>query len=246
MNTHAGSTPLPNVAVHELSQLEQETFALKMKQLEYDVQACRVAKAKKQTWELQVHHTKLQFRVKAHEEAVKSAKVFMNDWCKIVTYTNSDDLTRNLQAFMMEKTQKLKLDESGNATRQHYVFKPVVYFWAKRNPGGGGVGGVPFVPFHQKCQSFFFLPKIEAALVYLNWSAPSTLKNATRSAQCAAASFVLGSSPKAVGLLLQPEFTYKRGDLWLLENSIMKQLAQSGIQLDKSFTLQFKEKAFVL
>lgn len=84
----------------------------------------------------------------------------------------------------------------------------------------------------------------EAVLVYLNWTAPSTLKTSTRSAQCSAASFLLGSSPRAVGLLLQPEFTYKRGELWMLENSVVKQLAQAGITLDRSFCLQFKEKAW--
>lgn len=116
MNTHAGNTPLPNVAVHELSKLEEETFALKMKQLEYDIQACRVAKAKKSTWEFQVHHTKLQFRVKIYEEALKSARMFINDHCKIVTYNTCDEMLRSLQSFMAEKTHRLKLDERGNVS----------------------------------------------------------------------------------------------------------------------------------
>ena len=83
----------------------------------------------------------------------------------------------------------------------------------------------------------------KACLIFLNWSAPSTLKNNARASQAAAAAFLLGQSARNVGLLLQPEFTYKKGELWMLENSTMKQLAQNGITLDKSFTLQFKEKA---
>lgn len=82
MNTHNQSAPLPSVAVHEMSKLEEETFSLRMKQLQYDVQACRVAKAKMSSYELQVHHTKLQYRVKVYEESLKAARVFINDNCK--------------------------------------------------------------------------------------------------------------------------------------------------------------------
>ena len=81
---------------------------------------------------------------------------------------------------------------------------------------------------------YLFFPSLcralesQACLVFLNWSAPSTLKANARAAQ---------------SLLLEPEFTYKKGELWMLEGSTMKQLAHHGISLDKSFSLQFKEKA---
>lgn len=114
MNTHNQSAPLPSVAVHEMSKLEEETFSLRMKQLQYDVQACRVAKAKMSSYELQVHHTKLQYRVKVYEESLKAARAFINDNCKVITYTQSDDLLRSIQSFMSDKTERLKLDESGN------------------------------------------------------------------------------------------------------------------------------------
>ena len=77
----------------------------------------------------------------------------------------------------------------------------------------------------------------------MNWSAPSMLKNNARAAQAGAAAFVLGQSARNVGLLLCPEFTYRRNELWLLEHSITKQLCSAGISLDKSFTLQFQNKA---
>lgn len=68
------------------------------------------------------------------------------------------------------------------------------------------------------------------------------LKNNARAAQAGAAAFVLGQSARNVGLLLCPEFTYRRNELWLLEHSITKQLCSAGISLDKSFTLQFQNK----
>ena len=69
------------------------------------------------------------------------------------------------------------------------------------------------------------------------------LKQGTRNAQASAAAFVLGLSGRNVGMMLSPEFTYKRNELWMLEHSISKQLCQMGLSLDKSFTLQFHSKA---
>ena len=80
-------------------------------------------------------------------------------------------------------------------------------------------------------------------MLYLNWTAPSTQKNNARAAQAGAAAFVLGQSAKNVGLLLCPEFTYRKNELWLLEHSITKQLCTTGLSLGKSFTLQFQNKA---
>ena len=109
MNKHTGSTPLPSKAVMEMEKLEAETFALKMKQLDYDVQALRVSRAKRTSWQLQVHHAKLQYRVQTFNESIKGSRV--------ITFANTDELIRSITAFMGEKTAQLKLDESGNASR---------------------------------------------------------------------------------------------------------------------------------
>ena len=129
MNNHSGSTPLPSKAVMEMEKLESETFSLKMKQLEYDVQALRVARAKKTSWELQVHHAKLQYRVSAFQGSVKAAKCFMSDSSKLITYQNADDLIRQIAAFQSEKTNRLKLDESGNVSWVISRLSSNVLFW---------------------------------------------------------------------------------------------------------------------
>lgn len=116
MNHHSSTTPLPSRAVTEMEKLESETFSLKMKQLEYDVQALRVARAKRSSWELQVHHAKLQYRIQAFQESTKAACNFMYDACKLVTHQASDDLIRQISAFISEKTNRHKLDESGNVS----------------------------------------------------------------------------------------------------------------------------------
>ena len=86
----------------------------------------------------------------------------------------------------------------------------------------------------------------EACLLYLNWSAPSTVKNATQAAQAGAAAFILGQSGRNVGMMLCPDFTYRKNELWLLEHAITKMLCHKGVSLDRSFTLQFQSKAWPL
>ena len=98
-----------------MEKLESETFSLKLKQLQYDVQALRVARAKRSSWELQIHHAKLQYRVQSYQESIKAAKSFMAESSKLLTYQASDDLIRSISAFIADKTARLKLDESGNA-----------------------------------------------------------------------------------------------------------------------------------
>ena len=78
--------------------------------------------------------------------------------------------------------------------------------------------------------------------MYLNWSAPSTLKKAAKTAQVAACQSVLGLSERNIGILLQPEFTHKKNQLWMVENAHLKDLATAGLSVDKSFILMFKDK----
>ena len=65
--------------------------------------------AKRTSWQLQVHHAKLQYRVQTFNESIKGSRV--------ITFANTDELIRSITAFMGEKTAQLKLDESGNVSR---------------------------------------------------------------------------------------------------------------------------------
>ena len=56
---------------------------------------------------------------------------------------------------------------------------------------------------------------------------------------------MLASSENNIGIMLQPEFTYKKNQLWMLENAHAKDLASHGISLDKGWILMFKEKVSV-
>lgn len=82
----------------------------------------------------------------------------------------------------------------------------------------------------------------EACLGFLNWVAPGGLKNSTRECQSNILSCLLSQSDTNVGCVLTPEFTYKKGQLWMVETSVLRQLAMSGTNVDRQFTLGFKEK----
>lgn len=76
----------------------------------------------------------------------------------------------------------------------------------------------------------------------LNWVAPSSIKNSTLTTQASTTACILNNSRKNTGVCLLPEFTYKKGQLWMLEASCIKSLATQGVNLDRSCTLQFKER----
>ena len=111
MSHHAENVPVVSGGpATQMAQLEQETFDLKLKQLQYDLQCLRVAKAKRTTWESQVYHAKLEFRVARYQESAKHAKNFMDQCCKIIHYNKPETLIHSLQSFQRSTLEKHALD----------------------------------------------------------------------------------------------------------------------------------------
>ena len=115
MNCHAGNAPVTSsAATTHMVQLESETFQLVMKQLAYDCQALRVARAKKNTWESTVYHAKLQFRVQAYQESCKAAKHFLDSNCHIFNYNKPEMMANSILAYCTDTMQKFKLDKTAS------------------------------------------------------------------------------------------------------------------------------------
>ena len=76
----------------------------------------------------------------------------------------------------------------------------------------------------------------------LNWAAPSTIRNTVLSAQTGFVAQAIIGTPNTVGACLLPAFTYKAGNLWLLETNQMKALAHAGLDVDLSWVLTFTRK----
>ena len=82
----------------------------------------------------------------------------------------------------------------------------------------------------------------EAELLFLNWTAPSTLHNKVLTAQAGFVGQVILGSQQSIGCVLNPTFSYKSGNLWLLEQTQLKSLAMTGVNVDCLWVLAFKQK----
>lgn len=78
--------------------------------------------------------------------------------------------------------------------------------------------------------------------MFVNWLAPRTLKNMVQTSQTQFASHCILSSEKNFGAALMPIFTYKRGQLWMLESATIRSLAMTGLNVDSSWHLSFSKK----
>ncbi len=110
MANHAGSRPISDVGHRVvMQQLEQDSFDLVIKQLQYDLQALRIARQKRSSWESAVYHQKLQYRVDAFEHAVKASTAFFKNNVKVECASTSEDLLTGFHKFMNEALAKLKM-----------------------------------------------------------------------------------------------------------------------------------------
>ena len=76
--------------------------------------------------------------------------------------------------------------------------------------------------------------------MYLNWVSPGSVKNATKDCQASLCGVLCNQGALCAALL--PEFTHKKGSLWLAETAALRQLALAGCNVDRAFTLCFSEK----
>eukprot|EP00434_Breviolum_minutum_P024555 symbB.v1.2.021690.t1/scaffold1889.1/size97066/5 len=95
MTQHASTCPVPKKDLVSMQQLERDSFDLVMRQLNYDLQALKVARAKRSSWESSVYHVKLQHKVQIHESSTVAAKWFMENYVKVITSEKSDEMLRS-------------------------------------------------------------------------------------------------------------------------------------------------------
>ena len=70
----------------------------------------------------------------------------------------------------------------------------------------------------------------EATIVYLNWTAPSTLKNSTLKAHAEITSTIVNEQ-NTTGIALLPVWTYKRGQLYLAEAAAVQAALEVSTKL---------------
>ena len=77
---------------------------------------------------------------------------------------------------------------------------------------------------------------------FLNWIAPCTQPSASLVEQANMMSQVVTLSEKNIRLTLNPQFTYKRGQLYLSEKMTTDLLVQRGLNFDNKWSINFETK----
>ena len=116
MTQHASTCPVPKKDLVSMQQLERDSFDLVMRQLNYDLQALKVSRAKRASWESSVYHVKLQHKLQIHEGSTAAAKWFMENYVKVITSEKSDDMLRSFQMHRQAVINRLRLDAQSCAT----------------------------------------------------------------------------------------------------------------------------------
>ena len=89
--------------------------------------------------------------------------------------------------------------------------------------------------------------KMEAAGVvtipFVNWASPSMIQSSQQQAQIQILSYILKEGEDNIALSINPVFSYKKGQVWMMEHMLMKSCAMAGsMNVDMSFALNFKGK----
>eukprot|EP00959_Pyramimonas_sp_CCMP1952_P062273 1301904-Pyramimonas_sp.AAC.1 len=75
-----------------------------------------------------------------------------------------------------------------------------------------------------------------------NWTAPTTISSQAFENQANMLSAIATSGEKSIAVVLNPQFSYKKGQLYLAEKMVNQHLIKRSLDFDKKFGLVFKER----
>ena len=80
-------------------------------------------------------------------------------------------------------------------------------------------------------------------VLIVNFAAPSLVPAAAQSSIIQSMNFILAESPNAIGVVLMPVHSWKKGQVWMVNQAITKNMVhQGGCHVDKEFTVVFNER----
>ena len=103
LQEHETTSPVP-VAVVEMQSLEADKFTLLQKQLDYDLQAIRVAKVKRTNYEDTRVHKRSVWELEQHELSLKAADAFLTSYV-------ADQRARDYMLFKQDSLRKFHVDK---------------------------------------------------------------------------------------------------------------------------------------
>ncbi|CAK9007782.1 unnamed protein product [Durusdinium trenchii] len=87
------------------------------------------------------------------------------------------------------------------------------------------------------------LPKENMAAIFLvNWAALPRVKDAAQACQSQVLGVLCNNSSKRLGAVILPQFTYKKGQLYLHEIAVLQSLNNASLNFDKTWVLAFETR----
>lgn len=80
------------------------------------------------------------------------------------------------------------------------------------------------------------------AIYILNWSSICRLKACAQNVQAGILGIVLNQSESNMGIVVMPEFSYQKGQLWRSEFMALELLSKQNLNVDKTLSIQFKAR----
>ena len=94
----------------------------------------------------------------------------------------------------------------------------------------------------QMQHKFRLAPENVVVAGFANWVAPSVYSGKDLDAQQTLLGALINQNDQNIGLATMPIFTYKRGQLWQLENAQLETMARKYTNIDRTFTLLYQGK----
>ena len=82
----------------------------------------------------------------------------------------------------------------------------------------------------------------QAAIFIVNWAALPRVRDAAQTCQAQALGVLCNNSARRLGLVMLPQFTYKKGQLYLHEIAVLNALSSASLNFDRSWVLAFEAR----
>jgi hypothetical protein len=113
MDCHAESAPLVATQTHQITQLQADCFKLLKNQIEYDLQALRVAREKVATHDSKIYYTKQDWKRRRWDDCKNAAKHFLQRYSTVLLSDTGESLLKEYHEFIQKTVNRLSLDKEG-------------------------------------------------------------------------------------------------------------------------------------
>ena len=79
-------------------------------------------------------------------------------------------------------------------------------------------------------------------IAVVNWTAPCTISAPAHDLQANILAMLASAGSKGISAVIMPQFTYKKGQLYLAEEAVFTMMSKRSLDFDRKFGLLFQER----